>query len=225
MLWVITSYGASGGVKRNVMGLNMSEMATRKAAYHHGDLREALIAAATAEVEEKGHEAVSLSALARRLGVSQAAPYRHFPDRDALLSAVATQAFRTAGAELREAVGSRPTLGQIAHAYLAFGLGHPRLYGLMYGSRLLQRSSVGGDLYTAADANFDLTLEAVDPTLPDLTRRRFALKFWTSLHGIVTLAEHGLIPPKIRQISVAELIDELVHDTELAIAAATRANH
>lgn len=197
--------------------------AARKAAYHHGDLREALIAAATAEVEAKGHEAVSLSALARRLGVSQAAPYRHFPDRDALLAAVATQAFRTTGAALRAAIGARPSLGPLAHAYLAFGLDHPGLYGLMYGSRLVQRASADGELYIAADANFDLTLAAIDPRLPDLARRRFALKFWTSLHGIVTLAEHGLIPPKIRQISVADLVDELVHDTELAIGAAIQA--
>src|SRR5438105_739869 len=60
-----------------------SKAATRKAAYHHGDLRRALIEAARAILEQDGLPALSLRAVARRAGVSQAAPYHHFPDRDA----------------------------------------------------------------------------------------------------------------------------------------------
>jgi AcrR family transcriptional regulator len=202
-----------------------SSSPSRKApdAYHHGDLRGALIEAALKEVERKGPEGVSLSAIAKTLGVSQAAPYRHFADRDDLLTAVAAKAFGTSSAMLREAVdlpSTRSRLGRIAHAYLDFGLGHFGIYRLLYASRLLQRAPVGSELYTAADASFDLVLEAIDPSLDDMTRQRFALKFWTSLHGVVMLAEQGLLPPKIRQISVEELVDELVRDTELAIDAA-----
>ncbi|MDE1172670.1 MAG: TetR/AcrR family transcriptional regulator [Parvibaculaceae bacterium] len=192
-------------------------------AYHHGGLREALIETAMGEVERGGPEAVGFSALAKSLGVSQAAPYRHFADREELLAAVAAKAFRTFGAAFREMIdptAETSKLGQIAHAYLDFGLRHVELYRLMYASRLLQRAPVGSELYTAADASFDLILESVNPALDDLTRRRFALKFWTSMHGIVMLAEQGLLPPKIRRISVAEIIDELVRDTELAIATA-----
>ena len=64
-----------------------------KPAYHHGDLRNALIAAALAAVEQDGPDAVSLRDLAQNLGVSRAAPYRHFEDRDALLAAVAARRF------------------------------------------------------------------------------------------------------------------------------------
>ncbi|HMM13471.1 MAG TPA: TetR/AcrR family transcriptional regulator [Parvibaculum sp.] len=191
-------------------------------AYHHGDLREALIDAATREIESNGAEAVSFSALAKTLGVSQAAPYRHFADREALLAAVATRAFRTFGSSFRKTVARRSSksrLARIAHAYLDFGLSHVELYRLMYASRLIERAPVGSELYTAADANFDLVLEAIDPALDDLTRRRFALRFWTSLHGVVMLAEKGLLPPKIRKISIADVLDDLVRDTELAIAA------
>ncbi len=64
-----------------------------KPAYHHGDLKSALITAALAAVEQDGPDAVSLRDLAQSLGVSRAAPYRHFADRDALLAAVAAQGF------------------------------------------------------------------------------------------------------------------------------------
>ena len=70
--------------------------------YHHGDLRDALVQAALREVERGGPEAVSISALAKKLGVSQPAPYKHFADREALLAAVTAEAFRQFTAMLRE---------------------------------------------------------------------------------------------------------------------------
>ncbi|MGK2742056.1 TetR/AcrR family transcriptional regulator [Tepidicaulis sp. LMO-SS28] len=205
--------------------MSKSPSPARKApnTYHHGDLREALVEAAFVLTEKEGAEAVTFSALAKALGVSQAAPYRHFKDRDELLTALATRALRETGADFRKRLARRSgksPLGKIGHAYLELGLSRKALYRLMYASPLLGRSSAESELYKAADANFDLILAAIDPTLDELTRRRFALKFWTSLHGIVMLAEEGILPPKIRKISVKELVDELVRDTELAIAAA-----
>ena len=85
--------------------------------YHHGDLREALINTAFAMVEEIGADAVNFSALAKSLGVSQAAPYRHFADREALLTAVATKAFLHFNDEFRKKLKHRSTrskLGQLA---------------------------------------------------------------------------------------------------------------
>ena len=72
--------------------------------YHHGDLREALIQAALREVELGGPEAISIKALAKQLGVSQPAPYRHFADREALLEAVTAEAFRQFNVIMREAI-------------------------------------------------------------------------------------------------------------------------
>jgi AcrR family transcriptional regulator len=69
-----------------------AERAEEDRGYHHGDLRHALVAAAVALIEEQGLEAVSVRALARRLGVSPGAPFRHFPSRTALLTAVAEEA-------------------------------------------------------------------------------------------------------------------------------------
>ena len=73
-------------------------------AYHHGDLRDALVQAALQEAEQGGPEAISIKALAKKLGVSQPAPYRHFADREALLAAVTAEAFRQFSAMLREAI-------------------------------------------------------------------------------------------------------------------------
>src|SRR6201996_1820190 len=109
-------------------------------AYHHGDLREALIAAALQEAEQGGAEAISIKALAKKLGVSQPAPYRHFADREALLAAVAAEAFRQFSAKLREAIGKpsrRSKLSRFAQATLAFGLGRNGIYRLMFASRTM----------------------------------------------------------------------------------------
>ena len=92
--------------------------------YHHGDLREALVQAALREAEQGGPEAISIKALAKKLGVSQPAPYRHFADREALLQAVTAEAFRQFYSILREAVtgpSKRSKLSRFAQAALDFG--------------------------------------------------------------------------------------------------------
>ena len=72
--------------------------------YHHGDLRNALIQAGLAILAEEGTHALSLRAAARRSGVSHAAPYRHFADKEALLAAIAEQGFNTLAASVRAAI-------------------------------------------------------------------------------------------------------------------------
>src|SRR5258708_33458720 len=102
--------------------------------YHHGDLRDALVHAALREAEQGGPEAISLKALAKKLGVSQPAPYRHFADREALLEAVTAAAFRQVNAILREAIGApaKPSkLSRFAHAMLTFGLRRNGIYRLI----------------------------------------------------------------------------------------------
>src|SRR3981189_885295 len=108
--------------------------------YHHGDLRDALVQAALQQVELGGPEAISISALARKLGVSQPAPYRRFADREALLAAVTAEAFRQFSATLRESIrkpSKRSKLSRLAQATLAFGLRRHRIYRLMFASRII----------------------------------------------------------------------------------------
>ena len=194
-------------------------------AYHHGDLREALLQAAMQAAEHGGQDAVSFSALARTLGVSQAAPYRHFADRGALLTELGERGFQALGEAIRAALAAdtaRSRLGRLAHAYKDFGLERPGLYQVMFASGIMPVADPGGPLKLAAKACFDLMLETLHPGLEEVARRFFGLKIWASVHGIVTMVEQGLLPPPASQgITVASLIDGLVVDLEVAMETAT----
>lgn len=96
--------------------------------YHHGDLKAALLQVAGKELEKHGVASLSLRELARRAGVSHNAPYRHFPDRDALLSALAAEGFELLG----DALQSRPRR-EMGEAYVEFALAHPQRFRLMFG--------------------------------------------------------------------------------------------
>jgi len=99
--------------------------------YHHGDLPPALLRAAGKILEKEGVGGLSLRELARRAGVSHNAPYRHFPDRDALLAALATEGF----ALLRETLESRVGPDSAA-AYVRFALERPQRFRLMFGGQV-----------------------------------------------------------------------------------------
>ena len=194
--------------------------------YHHGDLRDALVQAALHEAEQGGPEAISLKALAKQLGVSQPAPYRHFADRQALLEAVTAEAFRQFNAVLREAVG-RPSkqskLSRLAQAALAFGLRRNGIYRLMFASRTMACSPRDSELHNAAMETFGLLLDALEAPAVGLLRERQALKIWAALHGVVMLAEQGLLTGHVAQTSREELVEEIVQQSKLALSIAIEA--
>src|SRR5215217_5217974 len=102
--------------------------------YHHGDLRSALVRSALELLRAHGPEALTLRAVARAAGVSQAAPYRHFADRRALVAAVAEEGFRRLHAELLAAVQASPGprgFREIALAYVRFARENPAEYRVM----------------------------------------------------------------------------------------------
>ncbi|MEV6194950.1 TetR/AcrR family transcriptional regulator [Streptomyces sp. NPDC051920] len=103
--------------------------------YHHGDLRAACLRAARELLEEDGSAGLSLRAVARRAGVSATAPYRHYADRDALVSAVAAEGYREL-AEHLAAVHPAPStpddLAAVAVVYVRFALDHPALFRAMF---------------------------------------------------------------------------------------------
>lgn len=184
-------------------------------AYHHGDLRQALIDAALAKVDQVGPDAISLAALAKTLGVSQAAPYRHFPDRDALLAAVAAQGFKAFTAALTAAAAAssrRSALSRMGHAYVAFGLARPGLYRLMFASHILARAAAGDELKAVAKGSFDLLVNALPPSRIPQGRKRRALKIWVALHGVVMLANQNLLldQPAGPGIGLDELVEDII---------------
>jgi AcrR family transcriptional regulator len=104
--------------------------------YHHGDLRRALMESADTILERDGPNALSLRAVAREAGVSPAAPYHHFKDKDELLSAIAREGFARLSAALFDAAGGEcapeTRMSDLGVAYVKFAQSHPALYRVMY---------------------------------------------------------------------------------------------
>ena len=172
----------------------------KRRSYHHGNLREALIDAALQLVREKGPAGFTMAEAARTAGVSPAAPYRHFRDRDELMADVAKRGFETFAAALQKAWDQgRPTpraaLHRLGGAYLAFAREQTAPYTAMFESGL----GIGSDpaLVAASDAAFAVLrggCEAVIATLPAKKRPpalMMALHIWSLSHGIASLFGRG----------------------------------
>src|SRR5262252_5173028 len=189
--------------------------------YHHGDLREALVQAALREAEQGGPEAISIKALAKKLGVSQPAPYRHFADREALLQAVTAAAFRQFNAIMREAIhkpSKRSKLSRFAQAALDFGLRRNGIYRLMFASRTMACAASDSELHVTARETFALLVESFEAPAVGLLRERHALQIWAALHGVVSLAEQGLMTGEMARVTREELIEDVVQQTKAALS-------
>lgn len=172
----------------------------RTPSYHHGDLRAALLRSAVELVAEGDLRRLSLREVARRAGVSYAAPYHHFEHKDDLLAAVAAQAFEGLVTRLRAAVGRRRTprsrLEAAAHAYLEFAFDHPSYFRIMSLPELAYvQTPEGSAKLEAAQASFDLLLELVSEASPrtpgPAERRALAVTVYSALHGFARLCIDG----------------------------------
>jgi AcrR family transcriptional regulator len=114
--------------------------------YHHGDLRAAILEAAGRIIEKEGLNGLSVREAARHAGVSHNAPYRHFPDREALLAALAAEGFN----QLADALGNRSGR-ELAESYVRFALEHPQRFRLMFGPLTLDNHP---ELQARARASF-----------------------------------------------------------------------
>src|SRR5262252_1581225 len=133
--------------------------------YHHGDLKEALIRAALDLISEKGPGGFTFAEAARAAGVSPAAPYRHFRDRDALIADVALRGFELFTAHLEEAWNNgRPdafrAFENVGHAYLAFARDEPAYYSAMFEAGVPLDGNP--ELREAGDAAFAVLRKAVE---------------------------------------------------------------
>ena len=165
--------------------------------YHHGNLREALRDTAIEQLREVGVENLSLRALARAVGVSQTAPYRHFEDKSELLAAMATNGYRDLLRTLREtgdAAGDCPKeqLFAFAHAYVDYAAHNPQLFKLMFGPAV-QPTSKYPDLRKASRDTLQLVQDIVQRGLDrDIFRDVEGVAYmtnvaWASIYGLSTL--------------------------------------
>jgi len=164
-----------------------------RSTYHHGALRPALIAAAREMLANDGPGAVSLREVARRVGVSATATYRHFQDKEHLLAAVAAEGF-SEFAERLKAAGAREFSG-MGVAYLEFAIAYPGLFRLMFGPLLKERDKYA-ELATAADASFFVLLDGAKRFVggQDADVETTAYAAWSFSHGLARLVIDDVIP-------------------------------
>jgi AcrR family transcriptional regulator len=163
----------------------MSTSSRKKRSYHHGDLEAALVWAAGKLLEKEGVEALKLREVARRAGVSHNAPYRHFPDREALLAALAADGYAMLGRAQREAAVASGLRG-MGEAYVRFALEHPQRFRLMFGGQL--RISKHPALREVATKTFVGLSGALSAHVPGAQGARDAsIAAWALVHGLAQL--------------------------------------
>mgnify|MGYP005991015425 CR=1 FL=1 len=200
------------------MSTSRGEPNPAKGGYHHGELREALVAAGLSILEEGGEAAsLGLRETARRAGVSAMAPYRHFPDKDALLAAVAVVGFERLRAALEAAdrggAGSgREALYAQGTAYVAFASAQPGLFRLMFGGARSGGGARPPALCDASAAAYAVLSERVATLVPAAEAADEALRSWALVHGIASLVIDGLLGEPVRTDprAAAALADRLV---------------
>jgi len=181
-------------------------------AYHHGNLRQVLLDAAAEAIEEQGLGALSLRALARKVGVSHGAPARHFPDKAALLTALATEAldrFRTAMQVAGEAGDTAlERYRAIGRGYVRFAIENPAYFHI-----------VGRpEFYSAGDAEFSRGYQEFFETMRQaataawresgvrqLDPETFLITTWSMVHGLATLWLDGTLEDRVGPVDIEAL--------------------
>jgi AcrR family transcriptional regulator len=187
--------------------------------YHHGNLREALIRAALDLIGQKGPAGFTIADAARAAGVSSAAPYRHFRDRDELMADVAQRGFELLADELARAWDEgRPAplaaFERLGRAYLSFARREPAFYAAMFEAGLPPDADM--DLRQAGERAFEVlrgASETVTALLPKPGRppaSMVALHVWSLSHGIASLFARGDAARRKLPMSPEELLEAAV---------------
>lgn len=192
----------------------LTPMPTRTRRYHHGDLRAALLARAEETLREKGPAALSLRELARDLGVSHAAPSRHFKDKQALLDALALTGFERLTAVLESSQdGVEETfakrLDAVARAYVGFALDNAELLDLMYSIKhdpaasdaLLEATHRWSDVVVRLIGEGQVRGEVRGGPVEHV-----GLPVFATLHGYADLAATGMLPSEADEHGLDEVV-------------------
>jgi AcrR family transcriptional regulator len=189
---------------------------TRERGYHHGNLREALIEAARKLIAEKGPAGFTFADAARFAGVSPAAPYRHYRDREALLADVAREGFQRFEAMLSTGwAGGKPdpltAFNNVGRAYLAFARAEPAYYTAMFESGL--PPDLNAELRAAGDRAFAVLRMAAEQLAANLPAGKrppammMCLHLWSMAHGIASLFGRGDAGRRSLPMTAEELLE------------------
>jgi AcrR family transcriptional regulator len=201
--------------------MSTSHPADGQDTYHHGDLRNALIAAGVALLGEQSVESISLRGLAKRAGVSHNAPYQHFADKDALMAAIAEEGFHLLSQAIDasqvglEEAGGIERLVRAGQSYVSFALDHPGHFQVMFSRRdgtypmLSVASRAAFERLRAIVAAGQSTGE-LRPEPPEAT----ALTVWMIVHGLSNVVIAEKLPPGVTSLGKpVELAGDLLRHT------------
>ena len=192
----------------------------KKKAYHHGNLKEALISASLEILSEHGVEGLSLRNVAKRIGVSHTACYNHFTDKQALLAAISTAGYEQLHQLLLgifEKTKNAPAnlIPEVAWAYLQFALENPAKFKLMF-SGALEEERNHPDYEAISQKSIALFEEIIvfcqgKGQLPAVRVDDLAIKLWSIVHGFTTLMLENQFPPQyLQEKDIKELLGALV---------------
>lgn len=199
----------------------------KKVAYHHEDLRRALLDAAIVHLREGEVTALTIQLLARAVGVSPGAPYHHFPDKLALLAALAEEGFglwfERAERAVRQAGTPEAALAALAQAWLDFATSHPSHYRVMFLQDIGDRKRFAS-LHATSARGLALLVEVLGRCLPDTPLRELlgqAVSILSTVHGFASLKGAGVLA----NIPELPAVAELEHAMVASITAAVRSHH
>jgi AcrR family transcriptional regulator len=178
----------------------MAAKRTETRRYHHGNLRRVLLDAALEEIAERGPLAFSMRELARRAGVSHAAPAHHFGDKTGLLTAIAAEGYELLGTALRAAHAEGGFL-EIGLAYLRFSIEHPAHFEVMFRPDLYR-----ADADEVAELRNETTRLLYGPAgdaFPDTDALRVGIAGWSFVHGFATLWASGNLQGRLGDDPIA----------------------
>ncbi|WP_420591840.1 TetR/AcrR family transcriptional regulator [Bacterioplanoides sp.] len=193
--------------------------------YHHGNLKVALLQAAVELIRETSVEKLSLRALARKVGVSQTAPYRHFKDKNHLLVEIAKDTFAemvmVTTKELKPQQTPPQNVCNCGRAYLQYAIDNPERYKLVFGPSIENRENYP-DLMEAGMSSFAVLMNLVEQGIDsgdflDHCPKLLANACWTSMHGFASLAIDGFYQRQELPVDFATLMEGQVQLSMRAI--------
>lgn len=200
------------------------------AAYHHGNLREALLEAGLELLDKHGPEALGLRELARHVGVSRTAPYRHFESKEALIAAIAAQGFGMLigymeDARRREGHDIERWFLECGRQYLRFAFAHPAHYKVMFGDKFRYEPTAHAEVHAAGERAFTALVNLVAAAQQGGLVRAgnpvaVSIPVWAQLHGFVGLQVHDRLEfLGLDRKALEALVEQTVHDALAAVRA------
>ena len=185
--------------------------------YHHGDLKNALIEAGIGILAKEGIGALSLRRVARRAGVSHAAPYAHFVDKQALVAAISTEGYQRLYERISQAVQEfqgdpARQLSEVVWAYVQFALNSPEHFKITF-SGLLEKEKDYPEFVEISKKSFGLVLKVVSKSqeagvLKPGDSELLAVSIWSGMHGFVSLLLENQIPSSLlKRFEIRQMLD------------------